>query len=385
MQTTSKALLAVLAGSALALSGCGGGKENSNTIRIGADVELTGNVASWGTSVKNGAEMAVKEINDSGGINGKKLELVAADNRGEVSEASNALQKLLDDKIVAVIGPEPSSCVLGVKPMIQDSKIPLITPTGTNPRIIRNDDGSTAPYMFVATFNDNFQGKVMANFAYKVLHAKKAAIFVDNTSDYSKGLQKVFKNDFTQLGGDIVIEEAFLQKDTDFRASLTKINASSPDVIFLPDSYQEVGLIIKQAREMGIQIPILGGDGWDSAKLAEIAGTENLNNTYYSTHYSTEEKVPVSISFVENYQKLYGEKPDSFAALGYDSAKLIADAIKKAGTADPQKIRDELEQTTDFQGVTGKVIIGKDHNPIKAAFIISYKDGKQVLADKILP
>ena len=267
--------VALLAGSLLV--GCGGEKKADNKagdiLKIGANLEMTGTNASFGKSASNGAKLALKEINAKGGVlGGKKLELVVADNKSEVAEAANAMQKLItSDKVIASIAPIASSSVIAGAEINQKYKVLGISPTASNPAVtVDPKTGKTREYLFRAAFIDPFQGSVMANFASKSLNAKTAALYIENSSDYAKGLGKFFQEQFTKNGGTIVAQEAYLQKDTDFKATLTKIKAQNPDVVFVPGYYQEVGLIIKQAREMGITAPFLGGDGWDSAKLPEI-------------------------------------------------------------------------------------------------------------------
>ena len=225
----------------------------------------------------------------------------------------------------------------------------------------------------------------MANFATKELKAKKAAIMVDNSSDYAKGLAQFFKENFVKNGGQIVAEEFYLQKDTDFKATLTKIKAANPDLLYIPGYYQEVGMIVKQGREMGLTIPMAGGDGWDSAKLPEIAGKASLNNTYFSSLYSPDDDSKLNKDFVAEYQKAYNARPDVFAALAYDSALLLAKAMEDAKSFDPAKINEALAKVNGFQGVSGTVTFNAQHNPVKSAVIIEHKDGKQTFKTKINP
>jgi branched-chain amino acid transport system substrate-binding protein len=368
------------------LTGCGGGaKKESNDIKIGANFEMTGGVAQYGQSAANGVKLAIKEANAKGGVLGKQLTLVIADNKSEASEAANAATKLItQDKVVAIIGPATSSNVLATAPIVQSNKVPMLTPTGTNPSLTFNN-GKLNDYVFRSCFIDPFQGTIMANFAANSLKAKKAVIFIDSSSDYSKSLAKVFEETFAKDGGQVVATEAFLQKDQDFKAGLTKLKASNPDVIFVPAYYEEVSKIIKQARELGITAPMIGTDGWDSPKLAEMAGAAALNNTFFSNHYSTEDKDARVAKFVEDYKKEYGQVPDAFAALGYDGAMMMIDAIKRAGSADPVKIKEALEQTKGLQVVTGVLTVDAQHNPVKSAVIIEMKDGKQTFKEKVNP
>lgn len=388
-----KYLLSVLAAGILTaglISGCGGNdsKSSENAVKIGGLLEMTGGSASFGISSKNGIDLAFKEINANGGVlGGKKLELVIADNKSEASEATNGMQKLISqDNVAAVIGPNLSSAVIATSAINNGAKVLDITPMGTNPDItVDPASGQTRTYNYRACFIDPFQGTVMASFASKDLGVQKAAVLIDNTSDYSKGLAKFFKENFEKNGGSVVIEEAFLQKDTDFKSTLTKIKAANPDFIYVPGYYQEVGLIVKQAREIGLNVPMAGGDGWDSAKLPEIAGKDALNNTYFSSLYSPDDNSEVNKKFVEEYQKAYNVKPDVFAALSYDSAKLIANAITKANSADPAKIAEAMAKTSDFKGVSGEVVFDENHNPVKSAVIIEHIDGKQTFKTKVNP
>ncbi len=372
---------------ATALTGCGGDKKGSgDTIKIGGNLEMTGGSASYGKSAQNGIKLAIDAANANGGVLGKKIEFVVADNKSEAAEATNAMQKLIaQDKVIAVIGPNLSSASIAATSINTSAKVLAITPMGTNPNVTVDKDGKTKDFMFRACFIDPFQGTVMATFAKDKVNAKNVAILVDNSSDYAKGLAQFFKEAFTKGGGKIVAEESYLQKDTDFKATLTKIKASNPDMIYVPGYYQEVGMIVKQAREMGLNVPMAGGDGWDSAKLPEIAGKAALNNTYFSSLYSPDDDSKLNKDFVAAYQKAYNEKPDVFAALAYDSALLVINAIKSANALDTVKIKDAMAKTAGFSGVSGNVTFNEQHNPVKSAVIIEYKDGAQVFKTKINP
>ena len=385
-------LLSVLAAGAMfmgALTGCGGGSKGAdgNTIKIGGVLEMTGGSASFGISSKNGIDLALKKINEKGVLGGKKLSLVVADTKSEASEATNGMQKLISqDKVVAVIGPNQSSAVIASGAINNGAKVVDITPMGTNPDVTFDPKTKQVkPYSFRTCFIDPFQGTVMASFASNELKVKKAAIYIDNTSDYAKGLAQFFKENFVKNGGQVVIEEAYLQKDTDFKSTLTKIKAAQPDFIYIPGYYQEVGLIVKQAREMGITVPMAGGDGWDSAKLPEIAGKAALENTFFSSLYSPDDTSDLNKNFVAEYKKAYNTNPDVFAALAYDSALLVAKAIEDAGSADPAKIAEAMAKIKGFKGVSGEVTFNEQHNPIKSAVIIEHKDGKQTFKTKVNP
>ena len=381
-------LSAFLAIAMLALAGCGGGgAKPADVIKLGANLEMTGGNATFGQSASNGAKLAIKEVNAKGGILGKQITLTVADNKSEAAEAANAMQKLISqDKVVAIIAPIASSSVIAGAQVLQDSKVPAISPTASNPKVtVDPNTGKVRDFVFRAAFIDPFQGSVMANFAFNSLKAKTAALYIDNSSDYAKGLAQFFKETFIKSGGTIVAEEAYLQKDTDFKATLTKIKAKNPAVIFAPGYYQEVGMLIKQARELNMNIPVLGGDGWDSAKLPEIAGATALNNSFFSNHYSPDDNSPAVKTFVENYKKEYNQTPDAFAALSYDAVMMVIKAMERANSADPVKIKDELAKTKDYAAVSGKISLNATHDAVKSAVIIEMKDGKQTFKEKVNP
>jgi branched-chain amino acid transport system substrate-binding protein len=371
------------------LAGCNsstsGDAKKDSTIKIGANLELSGGVASYGQSAKEGIELAIEEINKKG-IDGKKLKLVTVDNKSDAAEATNGAIKLVNqDKVVAMIGAATSTNTLAQVQIAQDNKIPLITPTGTNPTIT-NKDGKLSDFVFRTCFIDPFQGTVAANFASKELKVKTAAILIDNSSDYAKGLAAAFKSSFTKDGGNIVASEAYVAKDTDFHAILTRIKATKPEFVFIPGYYEEVGLIIKQARELGLDVPIMGGDGWDSPKLVEIAGVGPLKNTYITNHYSSGDSDKRVQGFVEAFKAKYnGKSPDAFTALGYDTVYFLADAIKRAGSSDSKKIQQALEKTDGLELVSGKMKLDKNHDPIKAAVILEYVNGEQQFKTKVNP
>jgi branched-chain amino acid transport system substrate-binding protein len=372
------------------LAGCGGststsGEKDGEVIKIGANLELSGGVASYGQSIQEGLKLAIEEINKEG-IDGKKLELVTFDNKSDAAEATNGAIKLISqDKVSAIVGAATSTNTLAQVEIAQKNKTPLITPTGTN-STITSKDGVLNDFVFRTCFIDPFQGTVAANFASTDLKVKNAAIIIDSSSDYSKGLAASFQESFEGNGGKIVAEEAYVAKDTDFNAILTNIKAKNPEFIFLPGFYEEVGLIIKQARALGIDVPIMGGDGWDSPTLVDIAGADPLNNTFITNHYSSGDSDPKVQDFVKAFEGKYdGKSPDAFAALGYDTAYYIADAVKRAGSGDPEKIKKALEETDGLALVSGNMKLDKNHDPIKAAVILEYKGGKQEFNTKVNP
>lgn len=371
---------ATLLGSVFA--GCGS-KESGDTIKVGANFELTGNVANYGNATIEGLQLAIDEANEAGGINGKKIELVSVDDKSEAAESINAATKLIsDDDVKVIVGPATTGLVLAETQTATDAKVPIIAPCATSPEATV-ENGKVKPYVFRSCFIDPQQGEVMATFAAKELKAKTAVIYVDNSSDYSKNLAKVFKEKFEAAGGKVVMEEAFLQKDQDFKATLTKLKTANADVMFVPAYYEEVGKIVKQAREMGINSAILGTDGWDDTKVVDIAGADALNNTFFSTHYS--EKDAEVQGFIEAYKKKFNRAPNVFAALGYDAGKMLVDALKRAGSGDTEKIREALEATKDLKVGTGTISMDKNHNPIKTAVILEMKNGEKELKAKIAP
>ena len=378
-------IMSVLAGTMLMgsiFAGCGDDAK-SDEIKIGANFELTGNVANYGSATLDGLKLAIKEVNDAGGVNGKKITIVDADNKSEASEAVNAATKLIsDDKVKVIVGPAVTANVIAESQVATDDKIPVVAPDATSPEVTV-ENGQVKPYIFRSCFIDPQQGTVMAKFATENLKAKTAVIYVDNSTDYSKSLGKVFKEKFEAAGGKVLDQQAFVAKDQDFKATLTTLKAANADVIFVPAYYEEVGKIVKQARELGITCPILGTDGWDDSKVADIAGADALNNTFFSTHYS--DKDDSVKGFVEAFKQEYGHMPNVFAALGYDAGKMIVDAIKRAGSDDPEKIRQALEETKDLQVGTGTITMDKNHNPIKQAVILENKNGDRVLVAKIMP
>ena len=355
-------ILVAMAMFAVLIAGCGG-QQSADVIKLGANLEMTGNNATFGQSAANGTKLAIKEMNAKGGLLGKQISLVVADNKSEAAEAANAMQKLItQDKVSAVIAPIASSSVIAGAQVNMDNKVLAISPTASNPKVtVDPNTGKVRDYLFRAAFIDPFQGSVMANFASKSLKAKTAALYIDNSSDYAKGLGQFFKE------------------------TLTKIKATNPDVVFVPGYYQEVGMIIKQGREMGLTVPFLGGDGWDSAKLPEIAGAQALNNSFFANHYSPDDESPAITTFVEAYKKEYGQTPDAFAALAYDATMMIFEAIKRANSADPVKVKDELAKTKDYPAVSGIITLNETHDAVKSAVIIEMKDGKQTFKEKINP
>jgi branched-chain amino acid transport system substrate-binding protein len=364
---------------------CGGKTAQPPTIKIGVNSEMTGLVSSFGVSSANGINLAIKEVNAQGGVLGKPLQPVFADNKSEPAEAALAATKLIaQDKVPVVLGPLISSTALACAKIAENSKIPMLTPSATNPAVTVQD-GKTLAYVFRSCFIDDFMGALMANFAADSLRSKAAALYIDDSSDLAKSMGGIFEDSFVRKGGKIAAREAYLAKDTDFRATLTKIKGMGADVIFVPGNYQEVGMIVRQARELDLKQPIIGVDAWDSPKLFEIAGAEALNDTYYPGHCSPDDPNPAVQKFVKDYKDAWGIVPDVQAMLGYDAVLVLADAIKRAKSAEPEKIREALSATKNLQVLTGIITLDAKHNPIKGAVINENKDGKVIFKERIEP
>ncbi|TAL04086.1 MAG: ABC transporter substrate-binding protein [Verrucomicrobia bacterium] len=374
-----------LAAVALALAGCKPSSESktgaADTIKVGEFASLTGKEAAFGQSSHKGTLLAVEEINAAGGVLGKKIEFIYEDNRSTPGESATVVKKLITrDHVVAVLGEVASGRSLEAAPICQANKIPQISPSSTNPKVTETGD-----YIFRVCFIDPFQGTVMAKFAKSRLNAKNVAVLSDVAAPYSLGLAQYFKETFLADGGTVVSEQKFSSGDKDFKAQLTAIKAANPDAIFVPCYYTEAGLIVRQARQLGITVPLFGGDGWEAPELIQIGG-EALEGCYYSTHYSPEDKSPAVQEFVSKFKaKNNGEIPDAMAALGYDSAMVLADAIKRAGTTDSVKLRDAIAATKDYAGVTGKTSLDANRNATKPAVILAIKDGKFKYVETISP
>jgi branched-chain amino acid transport system substrate-binding protein len=351
-----------------------------DTIKIGEYGALTGEKATFGQSTKKGIELAQEEVNKAGGILGKQIQIILEDDRGAAQEATTVVQKLIDkDKVVAVLGEVASTNSIAGGTVCQEKKVPMISPSSTNPDVTKDKD-----HVFRVCFLDSFQGEVMAKFAANTLKIKKVAILYDNGSDYSKGLQEFFSQTFKKLGGEIVVTEAYKEKDSDFSAQLTKIKGLNPEGIYVPGYYTEVAQIAQQARKLGLKVPLMGGDGWDSKVLFEI-GKDAVNGCFLSNHYTIEDPDPDIQKFVTNFKAKYNETPDALAALAYDAAKILFDSIKRANSTERQAIRDAIAQTKDFKGVTGVITIGPDRNAVKSAVVLEIQDGKYKYRETIKP
>ncbi|MBC7538011.1 MAG: ABC transporter substrate-binding protein [Bacteriovorax sp.] len=351
----------------------------AETLKVGVVSPITGATATFGQENVNGIKLAYDKLKKSAG---RKFELVIEDDKSDAIESTNATRKLINiDKISAMIGEPTSSLALASAPIVQEAKIPFITPTATNIKVTQVGD-----YISRACFTDDFQGVVMAKFAVNTLKKKKGLILVENTSDYSKGLAKSFSDEFVKLGGKLASNEelTYVAKDTDFQSLLRKVKRANPDFIFVPGYYVEVGLIIKQARALGISAPFMGGDGWDSPKLFEIAGSA-VKGSYISNHFAPDDKDPIVQNFVKEYTKVYGVKPGGFAALGYDSVGIMNAAIQKAKSTKPSDINAELVKTKNYQGVTGLITMDQNRNPKKAAVVLEATETGFVFHTKVNP
>ena len=351
-------------------------------IKIGINMELSGDVASYGQSTVNGIEMAIDEINAAGGINGQTVELVKYDNKSDAAEATTLATKLMtQDKVVAILGPATSGAFKAEIPVANDNKVPVISGSATADDVTVDASG-VKEYAFRICYNDSYQGTAMANFALNNLSAKNVVIIKDSSSDYGKGLAESFKSTYTANGGTIVTEEAYVKGDTDFNAVLTKIKDMDFDAIFIPGYYNEAGLIIKQARALGITVPILGADGFDSPSLLELAGADALSDVYFTNHYSSLDEDPAVVNFIKAFNEKYEKDPDAFNALGYDLAKFACDAISRASGVTGEAVKDALASTDNFAGVTGSFSVDENHNPVKSIVVIEMQKGEAVSSVK---
>lgn len=361
-----------------AASGAAQAGSGAIAVKVGMITPLSGDVKTYGESVKNAYELAIEEANKAGKVN---ITTVVTDSKGDATEGVNAATKLINqDKVKAIFGPVISRVAIGVSDIVNTNKIVMITPTGTAPKVTV-DNGKRKEYIFRSCFIDPFQGQVMAKFGLNTVKAKNASIVYDISNDYSKGLAETFKTAFEQGGGKVVNMESYGKDDVDFSAILTKVGSNSPDVLFLPDYYNKVSLIGRQAKEKGVKATLLGVDGWDSAEL----DTKAMEGGYFSNHYSAEDQRPEVQEWIKKYQAKFGNAPDALGTLSYDAANLLVEAIVKAGSDDPTKIRDAMANIKDFKAVTGTLSFDKDGNPIKSAVVLQIKDGKQKYVETVNP
>jgi len=375
-------LLVVVAFSLWIAAGCQKGSDSS--VKVGLIAELTGDIPAVGASCRNAAEMAVKEINDAGGIEiaGRKytMELFIEDSAGKPDQAASSAQKLITQKgVVAIVGPNASSNAIPASEISESAKVVLITPWSTNPRTTLDArSGVPKKYVFRAAFIDPFQGQVVAKFVKNTLKAHKAAVLYDVASDYNKGIAEFFRKTFEEIGGQVVAFESYTTNDKDFSAQLTKIKSASPDVIFLPNYYNEVPLQVQQAHRLGIKVPFVGSDSWGSQDLVKLCGRD-CEGYYFSTHYSAESASPAAKKFIGAYTAAYGKTPDDVAALTYDSFGLLRQALTSSPKPDRQALRDSLARVQGYGGVTGNMQFREGSgDPVKSAVILQIRDGKFV-------
>lgn len=352
-----------------------------STIKIGYFGDLSGPTFNFGQSAKNGVLMAAEEINQAGGINGRKIDIVIEDDEGSPERAATVVNKLTrQDKVVALIAGGASGSSLAAGPNAHMAKVPMISPSSTNPAVTQIGD-----YIFRACFIDPFQGEVMATFAYNTLQARTAAIMLDFNSPYSRDLKDFFELSFTKHGGRVLTSQSYTQGDADFKGQLSSISAAKPDVIYLPGYYGDIAVIAKQARQLGITQPLLGGDGWDAPELWQLAG-DSINGSYISNHYSADDPSPAIQKFVHDYKQHYGNLvPDAHSALAYDAMRFLAEAIERAGSTEGTKVRDALAQTKNFAGITGIISMDAERNAVKPAVILKLQDGSYIYQETIQP
>jgi branched-chain amino acid transport system substrate-binding protein len=391
--------LALLAPIALLPAGCSPQKKAS-TIKVGIYGSLTGGTATFGKSTVNGAALAFEEANTAGGVGGKMLEWPTEDDQSKAEEAATAVQKLINqDHVVALIGEVASSRSIAAAPIAQSNGVPMISPSSTNPEVTLKGN-----YIFRACFLDEFQGRVMARFAADSLHFKHVAILKDVKNDYSVGLAQFFGDEYKARGGTIVGEQAYNEGDSDFRSQLTALKATNPQAIFVPGYYTEVGSIARQARELGLNVPLMGGDGWVSDQLLKIGG-DALNGSYYSNHFAQDQPSAALQKFYTDYKSKFGANPDAIAGLAYDAANIVVDALKRLQAADPAafealgsdrsdaeaqkaaraKLRDMINGVKDFPGITGVINFDANRNPVKPAVVIKIENGVEKFAASMAP
>ncbi|MBI4516018.1 MAG: ABC transporter substrate-binding protein [Deltaproteobacteria bacterium] len=376
MKRTRSLLIAVVL--ALWGSAC---SQQADEIRIGEYGSLTGGTATFGTSTHEGVLLALTEINAGGGLLGKRVTVITEDDQSKPEEAVTAVLKLIkQNQVVAVVGEVASSRSLAAAPVCQANKIPMLSPSSTNPKVTQVGD-----YIFRACFIDPFQGSTMAKFAINTLKVRRLAILTDTKNDYSVGLTQFFRDTVKSLGGEIVAEESYGEGDIEFKAQLTAIKAVNPEAIYVPGYYTECALIARQARELGLTATLLGGDGWDSPKTAEIGG-KAVDGTYFTNHYSADEQRPEVQKFIADYRAAYGGKvPDAMAVLGYDAMRMLAAAIARAGSSDGPAIRAALAATKDFPGVSGRITIDGERNARKAIVVLKIDNGEFRFVESIAP
>ncbi len=355
-------------------------KPSDDIILLGEVGSLTGSEAAFGISTRDGIAMAIDEANEAGGVKGKKLAVRVYDDQSKPEEAASAVTRLItQDKVLVILGEVASSNSLAMAPKAQEAKIPMISPSSTNPKVTEVGD-----YIFRVCFIDPFQGYVMARYAHDELKFKDVAILTDKKSAYSEGLTDVFKRKFAEMGGKIAVVESYAKGDTDFRAQLTNIKKLKPQGLYIPGYYQDVANIAEQSKELGLKVTMMGGDGWDSAKLFELGGSA-VDGSYVSNHYSADDPSPRVQEFIKKFQARYKTTPDSLAALGYDAARVAIDAMKRATELTGPSIREQIAITKDFPGVAGTITLDEHRNPVKPAVVLKVEAGKFKFVSTVAP
>ncbi|MBJ6760633.1 ABC transporter substrate-binding protein [Myxococcaceae bacterium JPH2] len=352
----------------------------ADTLRIGVLASLTGGEATYGISARNGIMLALQEANAAGGVHGKKLDARIYDTQGKPEEAAQSATRLLtQDQVVLILGDVGSSATLAVAEKAQSAGVPVITPSATNPSVTQKGD-----FIFRVCFIDPFQGWVMAKFAREHLKLNTVAVLRDNKNAYSLGLADTFVRTFTELGGKVVADESYSKGDTDFRAQLTAIKKMKPEGLYIPGYYSDAGIIARQVRELGLTVPMMGGDGWGSDKLFELGGSA-VDGSYFSSHYSPDNPDARTQKFITDYKAAYGSVPDAIAALGYDAARVAVESLKKASPPSGATLRDTIATTHDFPGVTGTLSMDANRNPVKPAVILKVGEGKTTFVTTVAP
>ena len=367
-------------GAMMLIGGCGKSEEvaKPETIKIGGMAPLTGALAIYGVTTTNGAELAVKEINANGGVLGKKIEYVMLDTKGDSTEAVMAYNKLVDEKVAGIIGEVTSKPTLAVAEVAVQDNMPLITPTGT-----QVDITEVGPNIFRVCFTNPYQGKVLAITSKERLGANTVAVMLNNSSDYSDGIAKAFIEESEKLGMKVMGVEGYSDGDKDFRPQLTKLAAMNPDVVLIPEYYEQAALIATQAREVGVKSIFVGSDGWDGiAKTLDKSSYSAIENSYFTNHFSMEDQSEKIQNFLKDYRETYKEDPSAFSALGYDAIYMMKSAIEKAGTTDKQKVVDALKGI-EYDGITGYLTFDDHNNPVKAVTVLKIENGKYIFDSKV--
>lgn len=356
------------------------GGASQEPVLIGEVLSLTGSEASFGISTKNGIQLSIDQTNAAGGVRGRPVELRTVDARGIPEEAAAATEKLIaKDHVTLILGEVPSDSSIAMAPVVQQYQVPMISPSSTNPRVTEGRE-----YVARVCFIDPFQGFVMAKFARDNLQLLRVAVLEDPESDYSRGLAEVFTRKFTEMGGKVVARERYNKGEQDFRPTLQRIRGMRPEALYVPGYYSEVATIARQAKELGLVVPLLGGDGWASDKIYELGG-DAMEGHYFSNHYSSEDPSPRSQRFIADYKKRFGTVPDSLAALGYDAARVGIEALKRAKTLEGPALRTAIAQTQDFPGVTGNITLDRERNAVKPAVVLQITGGRAKYVTTVSP